>query len=76
MIAGLTSGTSSLVKSVSFVSMEDFAAVRGGGDVVSFVLVKIEQGESPAVASPASPKLFRRTAQTRLEFASQSGSWS
>ena len=71
-IAGLTSGTSSLVSSVSFVSMEDFAAVRGGGDVVSFVLVKIEQGESPAaISSRIAETVPGVTVQTSPEFASQ-----
>lgn len=70
-IAGLTSGTSSLVSSVSFVSMEDFARVRGS-DVISFVLVKIEPGESAAAVSSRIARDVRGVSvQTRQEFASQ-----
>jgi len=71
-IAGLTSGTSSLVSSVSFVSMEDFARVRGGGDVISFVLVKVKAAETPAaVSSRIAESVGGVTVQTRGEFASQ-----
>lgn len=71
-IAALTSGTSSLVSSVSFVSMEDFARVRGSGDVISFVLVDVQPSESPvAVSSRIATDVEGVTAQTRAEFASQ-----
>ena len=71
-IAGLTSGTSSLVSSVSFVRMEDFQRVRGGGQVISFVLVKVQPGETPAaVASRIAESVKGVTVQTRGEFASQ-----
>jgi len=71
-IARLTYGTSSLVSSVSFVSMEDFARVRGGGDVISFVLVKVKPGETPAaVSSRIAEGVGGVTVQTRGEFASQ-----
>jgi putative ABC transport system permease protein len=71
-IAGLTSGTSSLVSSVTFVRMEDFARVRGGGDVISFVLVKVSQGESvSAVSTRISGSVSGVTVQTRQQFASQ-----
>ena len=71
-IAGLTSGTSSLVSSVSFVSMEDFERVRGGGDVISFVLVKVKPGETPAaVSSRIAEGVGGVAVQTRGEFAAQ-----
>ncbi len=71
-IAGLTSGTSSLVSSVSFVWMDDFARARGGGDVISFVLVKAKLDESPAtVSSRIAQSVSGTTVQTREEFASQ-----
>ncbi len=71
-IAGLTSGTSSLVSSVSFVSIDDFASVRGAGDVISFVLVKVQPGESPAaVSSRIAETVPGVTVQTRVQFASQ-----
>ncbi len=70
-IAGLTSGTSSLASSVSFVRFDDFARARGGGDVVSFVLVKTKAGESPAtVSSRIAQTVSGVTVQTRQEFAS------
>ncbi len=71
-VAGLTSGTSTLVSSVSFVRFEDFAQVRGGGDVISFVLVKVKSGESSAaVSSLIAERVSGVTVQTREEFASQ-----
>lgn len=71
-VAGLTSGTSSLVSSVSFVSMDDFAAMRGGGEVVSFVLVRVEPDQSPVVVSSRIAEAVPGvTVQTREEFASQ-----
>ncbi len=72
-IAGLTSGTSSIVSSVSVVRMDDFARARGGGDqVISFVLVKIAPGESPsAIAERIGASISGVTVQTRQQFASQ-----
>lgn len=71
-IAGLTSGTSSLASSVSFVRFDDFARSRGDGQVTSFVLVKVKAGESPAVvASRIAQNVSGITVQTREEFASQ-----
>jgi putative ABC transport system permease protein len=73
-IVGLTAGTSSIVNSVSFVNMEDFARVRGGGAVISFVLVRVSAGESSeAVASRISALAGAVTVQTRAEFAAQEG---
>ena len=46
-VVGLSDGTASLVNSVAFVSFDDFAAMRGGAPVVSFVLVKVASGASP-----------------------------
>ena len=71
-IAGLTSGTSSLVSSVSFVGMDDFARIRGGSDVISFVLVKVQAGESPsAVSARIAQSVSGVTVQTRQEFATE-----
>jgi len=47
-VAGLTSGTSTLASSVTFIRMDDFAAARGGGDAVSFVLMKGGAGRDRA----------------------------
>ncbi|HEY4669116.1 MAG TPA: ABC transporter permease [Tepidiformaceae bacterium] len=70
-ISGLTTGTSSIINSVSFVSMEDFERVRGES-VISFVLVRVEDGESAeAVASAVRQQVDGTTVQTREEFADQ-----
>ena len=71
-IAGLTSKTSSLASSVAVVRLDDFAKARGGSDVISFVLVKVAPGESPAnVASRISESVRGVTVQTGQQFASQ-----
>ena len=71
-IAGLTSGTSSLVSSVSFIRFDDFARARGGDAVASFVLVKVAPGASPAaVADRIGQSVEGVTVQTREQFASQ-----
>lgn len=71
-IAALASGTSSLVSSVSFVGMEEFARVRGEGDVISFVLVKVQPGASPEdVAARIGAEVSGVTVQTRQQFAEQ-----
>jgi putative ABC transport system permease protein len=52
--------------------MDDFTAVRGGGDVVSFVLVKVAPDEPLAqVASRIGEQVPGVTVQTRPEFAAQ-----
>jgi putative ABC transport system permease protein len=69
-IGGLTEGTMSLVSSVAFVSVEDFARMRGGGDVAGYVLVSARPGESPAsVAARIERSVPGVTAQTRQQFA-------
>ncbi len=71
-VAGLTSGTSSLMSSVTFIRFDDFARARGGEGVVSFVLVKAEQGESSAaVADRIGHTVSGVTVQTRQQFAAQ-----
>ena len=71
-IVGLTSGTSSLVNSLAFVTMDDFARARGQKDVISFVLVKVEPGESASqVATLISQSVDGVTVQTRQQFAAE-----
>jgi putative ABC transport system permease protein len=71
-IAGVTSGTSTVMSSVSFIRIEDFARARGAGDAISFVLVKVRSGESPAVISERiAQNVGGVTVQTRQQFASQ-----
>jgi putative ABC transport system permease protein len=69
-VAGMSSGTASFVSAVSFVRFEDFAAMRGGGDVASYVLVKVSPGESASVVRDRiAQSLGGVTVQTKDEFA-------
>lgn len=69
-IGGLTSDTSSIANSLAFVTMSDFAQVRGQGQVVSFVLVKVKPGETAAaVATRIGQSVPGVTVQTRQQFA-------
>jgi putative ABC transport system permease protein len=71
-VSGLSEGTSTLTNSVAFISMADFERVRGSGQVVSFVLAKVEPGRSPeAVAERIEEDVVGVTAQTRVAFAEQ-----
>ena len=71
-VAGLTSGTSSVASSVSFVNFDDFARVRGSGNVISFVLVRNARGETAAaVADRIAEQVGSVTVQTRRQFAAQ-----
>lgn len=71
-IVGLSEGTSSLVNSVAFIQMDDFEELRGSYDTVSFLLVKVDEGESPAlVAARIEAQVRDVTAQARDDFASQ-----
>jgi putative ABC transport system permease protein len=46
-VVGLSEETSSLVNSVAFISTRDFEELRGSYDTFSFLLAKVEAGESP-----------------------------
>lgn len=71
-IVGLSEGTASLVNSVAFVSMDDFEALRGSYDTFSFLLVKVEAGESPAqVAARIEERVRDVTVQTTNAFSAQ-----
>ena len=71
-VSGLSEGTSTLTNSVAFISMEDFERVRGGGRVVSFVLAKVEPGQSSgAIAQRIEEGVGGVTAQTQAAFAEQ-----
>lgn len=68
-VAGLTSGTSTIASAVSFVRFDDFAAMRGG-DVASYVLVKVSPGESVAVVTDRIANSINGvTVQTKQQFA-------
>ncbi len=69
-VVGLSEETSSLVNSIAFISMDDFAALRGDYDTISFLLVKVRDGESPAdVAARIEAQVRDVTAQTAQAFA-------
>jgi putative ABC transport system permease protein len=72
-IAGLSDGTASATGgSVAFVSKKDRDRLQGGSRTVSFVLVKVADGEIPAVvATRIESQLNKVTAQTRDAFAAQ-----
>jgi putative ABC transport system permease protein len=83
-IAGLSDGTGNLLNSVAFISLNDFARIRGNMPmsnaaststsmhIVSFVLVKVKPGASPdAVAARIEKEVPGVTAQSREAFATQ-----
>ncbi|MBL8078205.1 MAG: ABC transporter permease [Anaerolineales bacterium] len=71
-VTGFSEGTASLVNSVAFISMKDFEEMRGSYDTVSFLLVKVNEGESPeVVAARIQAQVRDVTAQTRNDFAAQ-----
>ncbi len=83
-IAGLSDGTGNLLNSVAFISLNDFARVRGNLSMgnaaptnvtmrtMSFVLVKVKPGASPeAVAARIEQEVPGVTAQSREAFATQ-----
>lgn len=83
-IAGLSDGTGNLLNSVAFISLNDFARIRGNmpmGNaaatsttmhIISFVLVKVTPGASPdAVAAWIEKEVPGVTAQSREAFATQ-----
>jgi putative ABC transport system permease protein len=83
-ITGLSDGTGNLLNSVAFISLNDFARLRGNmpmGNaasssatmpIISFVLVKVKTGASPdAVAARIEKAVPGVTAQSREAFATQ-----
>jgi len=71
-VVGLAEETSSLVNSIAFISMDDFAKLRGNYDAFSFLLVKVKAGESPqALVTRIEAQVGDVTAQTTETFADQ-----
>jgi putative ABC transport system permease protein len=83
-IAGLSDGTGNLLNSVVFISLNDFARLRGNTPMgnaasssttipsISFVLVKVKPGAAPdAVAARIEKAVPGVTAQSREAFATQ-----
>ncbi len=71
-VIGLSEGTASLVNSVAFISQKDFETMRGSYETISFLLVKVLEGESPdIVAERIKARVRDVTVQTRVQFAGQ-----
>jgi len=71
-VVGLTEETASLVNSVAFISEDDFTDLRGDPGTISFLLVKVKDGELPAsVARRIQARVRDVTVQTTGEFANQ-----
>lgn len=71
-IVGLSRGTATLLNAVAFVSFDDFAGMRGGSPVVSFVLVRVAPGATPETVAVDIERLVPGvTAQSRQDFVVQ-----
>jgi putative ABC transport system permease protein len=71
-VVGLSAGTASLVNSVAFISMDDFEDLRSTYNTVSFLLVKVLDGQSPeVVAARIQAQVRDVTAQSGRAFAGQ-----
>ena len=69
-VAGLDSGTTSIVNSIAFVSFDGFEEAQGVHDVTSFALVRARPGVSPEnLAAAIEREVDDVTVQTRTEFA-------
>ncbi len=74
-IVGLAKGTASIINSVAFINLEDFFAQRGTDQVISYLLVKISEGESASeVAARIEREVSDVTAVPRSEFSSEEAS--
>jgi putative ABC transport system permease protein len=71
-VAGLSEGTASLVNSIAFISQKDFETLRNNYDTISFLLVKVREGESPRVVADRIRSRVRDvTVQTKEQFSWQ-----
>jgi putative ABC transport system permease protein len=71
-VTGFSEGTASLVNSVAFITMDDFEEMRDSYNTVSFLLVKVSDGESAEIVADRIEAQVRDvTAQTKSDFAAQ-----
>ncbi|CAG0934944.1 putative ABC transporter permease [Thermoflexales bacterium] len=71
-LAGLSESMTTFTGSIAFISKKDFDRIRGETGAVSFILVKVELGESPAeVARRIENQVDKVTAEPRTGFAAQ-----
>jgi putative ABC transport system permease protein len=72
IIAGLSEGLSSLVNSIAFIGLAEFAEIRANRDVISFFLVEVEDDfEIKAVSKSIEASVENVTVQTTDEFSRQ-----
>lgn len=71
-VAGLSQGSSSLINSVTFIALEDFARLRRTRDTLSYLLVNVQTGQAPqAVARRIEAQVANVNALSNTEFARQ-----
>lgn len=71
-LIGLSDGTASLVNSFAFISLSDFEKLQGSAGTVSFLLVKLNPGESPVeISARIEDQVTGVTAAPATEFAAQ-----
>jgi putative ABC transport system permease protein len=71
-LAGLAENMTTFTSSIAFISKKDFDRIRGETGAVSFILVKVKPGESPAVvAARIEQQVDKVTAEPRTGFAAQ-----
>jgi putative ABC transport system permease protein len=71
-LTGLAENMATFTGSIAFISKKDFDRLRGETGAVSFILVKVKAGESPAlVAARIEQQIDKVTAEPRPGFADQ-----
>ena len=71
-LAGLSQHMTTFTSSIAFISKKDFDRIRGETGAVSFILVKVKPGESPAVvAARIEQQVEKVTAEPHTGFAGQ-----
>jgi len=71
-IAGLSDGSATITGSVAFITKKDWNRLQTNPAAVSYVLVRVQSGESPEViAARIENQVSKVTAQTRAQFAAQ-----
>jgi putative ABC transport system permease protein len=71
-ISGLSAGGSSITNTVTFMRLDDFAAIRG--DTINYVLVGTRPGVSPeTITRRLAPAVPGATVQTREQFVREEG---
>ena len=71
-VVGLTEGTLSIVNSIAFISMADFARIRRNPETVSYLLVKVVSGQSPdRVAAAIEGEVGNVSALSRPAFSAE-----